>query len=39
MIDRGRLGVSIKKEEVDTVYNINPASRIGSGQAKLSLEE
>lgn len=39
MIDRGRFGVSIKKEEVNTVYSTNPASRIGSGQAKLSLEK
>lgn len=40
MIDRGTFGVSIKKEEVvDTVYNTNPTSRIGSEQAKLSLEK
>lgn len=39
MIDRGKFGVSIKKEEVDTVYNTNPTSMIGSGQAKLNLEK
>lgn len=39
MIDRGRFGVNIENEEVDTVYNTNPASRIGSGEAKLSLEK
>lgn len=37
MAVRGRFGLGMKNEVVDPV--ISPASRTGSGQAKLSLEK